>query len=118
MKNMSTQRFQHVRFCKIKLSEDFFFGAFRYRKARYFLGRAVLDGRGIVVMPWTKVRSTRPFGKAKPGLLPLELQTLTGEGPIVDVIRPLNVLTRPPQKVEGRDITSETIGGSELTPGS
>lgn len=89
---MNTPRYQHLRFHELKTGEEFFTKKFRYYKSGFFTGRAILDGELIVVMPWTRVRSARPFGKVK------------------DV--------RPPQKVEGGDKSSETIGGSELTPSS
>lgn len=105
---MST-RYQHITFRKLAVGEEFFTKKFRYTKSSFFTGRMVLDGELVFVSPWRKVRSARPFGKAKPDLLPLELRTLTGEGPVVDV--------RPPVAVTpGGDRTSETIGGSELTP--
>lgn len=86
---MSTPRYQHLRFHQLKTGEDFFTRRYRYYKSSFCTGRMILDGELVFVFPWTRVRSTRPFGKASP---------------------------RPPQVVEGGDRSSETIGGNELTP--
>lgn len=58
-------RYQHLRFYKLKHGEEFHTNKFRYYKAGYFTGRAILDGERVFVFPWTRVRSTRPYGKAK-----------------------------------------------------
>lgn len=60
---MSTPRYQHIRFYKLNTTEDFFHGKLRYTKGSCFTGHAVLDGELVIVTPWRKVRSARPFGK-------------------------------------------------------
>lgn len=88
---MSTPRYQHIRFYKLDIAEDFFHGKMRHTKTGFFTGHTVLDGELVIVMPWTKVRSARPFGKP--------------------------TVNRPPVPVTpGGDRTPEAIGGNELTP--
>lgn len=110
---MST-RYQHVRFHKLNIGEDFFFRRFRYTKTAYTLGRTVLDGRAAVVMPWTKVRSTRPFGKLASVSVHLCKSSVARPSVFEDS---LGEHVRPPVPVTpGGDRRSETIGGNELTP--
>lgn len=98
---MNTPRYQHIRFYKLDISEDFFHGKMRYYKAGFFNGRTILDGELVVIMPWTKVRSARPFGKPA--------------GVSVHLCK--SSVARPPQAVTpGGDRTPEAIGGNELTP--
>lgn len=81
---MSTPRYQHLRFHVLKIGEDFFYRKYRYYKYGFFTGRTILDGELVVIMPWVKVRSARPFGKQLPSPYPTQLQTLTGKGPTVN----------------------------------
>lgn len=98
---MST-RYQHIRFYQLKIAEDFFFGKFRYTKAGFFTGRTVLDGRAVVVMPWKKVRSTRPYGPIAPRIVGHVARVLAVNAPYLTAVNE----TRPP----------EAPGGSEKCP--
>lgn len=111
---MNTPRYQHVRFHALKTGENFFHGKLHCYKTSCVTCRAYIDGELFFFSPWRKVRSTRPFGKVVPPIFPLELETLTGEGPTVRIVFRE---TRPPVAVTpGGDRTPETIGGNELTP--
>lgn len=99
---MRTPRYQHVRFCKINVGEDFFYRRQRYTKTSYLLGRAVLDGRVIAVAPWKKVRSTRPYGPIAPRIVGHVARVLAVNAPYLTAVNG----TRPP----------EAPGGSEKCP--
>lgn len=95
-------RYQHVRFHKINIGEDFFFGKFRYTKVGFFTGRAVLAGRVIAVAPWKKVRSTRPYGPIAPRIVEHVARMLAINASYLTAVNE----TRPP----------EAPGGSEKCP--
>lgn len=58
-------RYQHIRFYKLKIGEDFFVGKLRYEKRGHFSAQSwrIEFITRVRVMPWTRVRSTRPYGK-------------------------------------------------------
>lgn len=80
-------RYQHVRFYKINIGEDFFFGKFRYTKTTFFTGRADFGRRAIAVMPWTRVRSTRPYGPVAPRIVGHIARVLAVNAPYLNVIK-------------------------------
>lgn len=109
-----------VRFYEIDTDEDFYVVPRLYCKTGFFTGRSILNGQLIVVMPWRKVRSTRPFGKVvcTVGINNVAFGCCAPQAG--EHLRPLNVLLpRPPQTVTpGGDRTPEAAGGNELTPSS
>lgn len=114
---MNTPRYQHVRFCDLNTGENFFYRKYRYYKANCYTGRAIRAGDPVFIFPWTKVRSTRPFGKLvvlRKTIVGHVAQTLAVNAPYSNVI---NIDPRPPVPVTpGGDRTPEAIGGNELTP--
>lgn len=57
------QKFKWLRFWSLEREETFHFGKTCYVKLWAVIAVTCVAERYRVVMPWTKVKTTRPFGK-------------------------------------------------------
>lgn len=82
---MKQQKYHWLRFWRLEREETFHIGKTCYEKLGLVLAVSCHEGRLRVFMPWTRVKTTRPYGRVVPNPFSTELQTLTGKGPTVNV---------------------------------
>lgn len=89
---MKQQKYHWLPFWKLEREEVFYIGKTCYEKLWFIFAATCVAGHFRMILPWTRVKTTRPFGKIVPNPFPTVIQTFIGKGPTVN-IKPARIPT-------------------------